>query len=353
MNSSNLTPECQVKARNGSEKSFTLRHTMTREEVNIHGHIHGGTMLTLMTEAAYMIAARHCNQGQSGGDNQLQPILARLEGMDFKCAAHVGEVAELHGRVIYTSPHSLLITVHLYANNPDASAECYRRHTNTAQLWFVCIQSGDLKNNVVPVRQYDGERDEQAHTLYERRKENGMKGLKIEDSLGDVNSEHSVAYSQQVLTQLVSPADMTPYGCWKPGVILKLMDECAGMVAMRHCRARTVTVGFSQLNFTSRLSKPGLMSAHGIATFNSNRSLEVYVTAYKEIPWKRGDHKKVIAHGYVCYASVDDEGKTLPMPALQVQGEAQQERYDAGSRRYEQSKKDRAMAKKRKIEEVL
>merc|ERR1712227_693662 len=109
---------------------------------------------------------------------------------------------------------------------------------------------------------------------------------------------------------------MTARGLCKPGVILKLMDECAGIVSMRHCRATTVTVNASALNFTERLSKPGLLSAHGVATFTSNRSLEVFVTAYIEIPWQHDDVKKAIASGYFCYVCVDDKGVSLTIPPL-------------------------------------
>lgn len=59
----------------------------------------------------------------------------------------------------------------------------------------------------------------------------------------------TVAYSRTCLSFLVGQNDVTFSRHCRGGVVLKLMDECAGIVAAKHCRTNVVTACLNATTF--------------------------------------------------------------------------------------------------------
>lgn len=59
----------------------------------------------------------------------------------------------------------------------------------------------------------------------------------------------TVVYSQTCLSFLVGPNDVTFSKHCRGGVLLKLMDECGGIVSAKHCRSNVVTACLNATNF--------------------------------------------------------------------------------------------------------
>ena len=66
---------------------------------------------------------------------------------------------------------------------------------------------------------------------------------------------YTVSHSQSQLIHLVSPSDCVQSGFCRGGVILKMMDECAGMVAAKHCKTNIVTASLDATNFHQKVPK--------------------------------------------------------------------------------------------------
>lgn len=63
----------------------------------------------------------------------------------------------------------------------------------------------------------------------------------------------TVQYSTTCLSVLIGRNDVTFHSQCRGGVILKLMDECAGITARKHCQCLTVTAGIEATNFHNKI----------------------------------------------------------------------------------------------------
>ena len=155
---------------------------MLPDDTNTSGNVHGGTILKLIEQAGHIVANRHCNQALYDEPELKQlPVtsaLVRVDHMDFHQPMYVGEVAQLQAAVTFTSPHSMEVTVDVWAENV-LSGE--RRHTNMARLWYVAVPAsssawrGDPRLNVKPVPQ-----------LQTLTQEGGLRGCSIIECCGPV-----------------------------------------------------------------------------------------------------------------------------------------------------------------------
>ena len=86
-------------------------------------------------------------------------------------------------------------------------------------------------------------------------------------SFPDPSIPQTVPYSRTQLTCLVGPADVTTDGICRAGVLLHLIDECAGVVAAKHCATKIATVSFDAINFRHRIKKGKASSITGRLRF--------------------------------------------------------------------------------------
>lgn len=102
---------------------------MNASDANHFGNVHGGQVMKLVDEIAYVCAARYC-----GG----VAVTAAVDRIDFHEPIHVGELLHLTARVVYVGRTSMEIEVTLHAEEVTTGA---RRHTNTCQLTFVALEN--------------------------------------------------------------------------------------------------------------------------------------------------------------------------------------------------------------------
>ena len=63
------------------------------------------------------------------------------------------------------------------------------------------------------------------------------------------------AYTRTVLSHLVGVSDVSLGGFCKGGVMLKLIDECGAIAAVKHCQNSVVTACIETTNFHDRVPK--------------------------------------------------------------------------------------------------
>lgn len=78
-------------------------------------------------------------------------------------------------------------------------------------------------------------------------------------------AQYTVPFSQTCLTLVVGVNDVAQTGHCKGGVILKVMDECAGIVAVKHCQNVAVTACITATNFHKLIPKGGWTTAMIVA----------------------------------------------------------------------------------------
>ena len=366
---------------------------MLPDDANPAGNVHGGSILKMIEHAGYIAATRHCNSATARGpQRETYVALARLERMDFLAPMHIGEVAQLEARVTWTTRRSVEVCVRVWSEQPAAVPPANaRRLTNTAWLWYVPVQAaaaaaGGAAGTVPAALQWEfvavdappllgmGAEEQEAgkerHAASKRARaleaaEEAAGGgddvgrPKIQAALAGEPSTAGIAAcvattssSRATLCQLVLPSDCYSGSqrCFG-GVIMKLIDNAAGIVAVRHCRTNVVTASFEAMNFLAPVTNGNLLTIDAVATFTSSRSLEIGVTVMAE-KLHTGE-KRVTSRCRLTFVSLSPEGRVRPIPQLKPSCLEEEGRFAAGQARYEKRKAQRLAAKAAKTKAAI
>ena len=91
-----------------------------------------------------------------------------------------------------------------------------------------------------------------------------------------------VSASRAVISVAMLPQDTNPYGSIHGGVILKNMDQAAGIAAMRHCRGNVVTAAIDSMSFIAPSLVGELVTFKAGVNHVGRTSLEVGVRVESE-----------------------------------------------------------------------
>ncbi|XP_056279659.1 cytosolic acyl coenzyme A thioester hydrolase isoform X2 [Pseudoliparis swirei] len=320
-----------------------LCRIMRPDDTNIVGNVHGGIILKMIEEAGCIVGTRHCNT--QNGDRCLA-ALVRVEKTEFLFPMFVGEVAHVTAEITYASKHSLEVQVKVTAENILTGA---KKLANKAALWYVpcSLQNVNKVTDVPPIKYARQEQEEQGRKRYEAQK---LERLETKARTGEVvppplNPEpHTVGFSQSSLIHLVGPSDCTLHQYIHGGVTMKLMDEVAGIVSVRHCNSNVVTASVDAINFHRKINKGCVVTVTGRLTFVSNKSMEIEVLVDASSLVEPDKYRAVSA--FFTFMSLDKDNKPQAIPPLKIDGEEEQRRFEEGEARYNQNKAKRLAEKK-------
>ncbi|XP_027023030.1 cytosolic acyl coenzyme A thioester hydrolase isoform X2 [Tachysurus fulvidraco] len=335
-----------------SSPSIQICRIMRPDDANIVGNVHGGTILKMIEEAGCIIGTRHCNT-QTG--DRCVAALARVERTDFLYPMFIGEVAHVSAEITFTSKRSVEVQVSVVSENILTGA---RKMTNKATLWYVplSLQNVDKIIEVPPIKYSNPELEELGKKRYEAQKlerietkeRNGETITAVSLPERQTKEPYTVGFSQSSLIHLIGPSDCTLHGFVHGGVTMKLMDEVAGIVAVRHCKTNVVTASVDAINFHRKIEKGCVITVSGRMTFTSNKSMEieVFVDADQLANAEEGKYRAVTA--FFTYISLDKANKPLPVPPLKLEDEEEQKLFEEGKQRYLQNKAKRMADKEQK-----
>ena len=333
-----------------------VSRVMLLDDTNPHGNVHGGVILQLIEQAGLIVANRHCNRS-SNGSKPLTAVIARVDHMDFHQPMYVGEVAQLQAAVTYTSDRSLEVTVDVWAENVITGQ---RRHTNSATLWYVTIEASleSLREQhqlrTAPIPRLDGlseEARERGRGRYLAQKaarrarangnRNGVSGhFQVPPPSASVE-KHTVLASESTLSRVVLPSDCYLSGHMMGGVLMKEMDNAAGICSARHSGTSVVTASIDAIDFHEPVRTSEVVFVTARMVFTSSRSMQVAVTTEAE---GLGRHRRIANTAIFTFVSLGADCKAREVPQLIVQTEEERELFEEGRRRYEMSKKARREA---------
>jgi len=329
----------------GPSGNVEVSRIMLPDDANVVGNVHGGTILSMIAQAGFVVATRHCNSAStSDKDKPLIAVVARVEHTDFLQPMYIGELAKLQARVTYASPHSIEVTVDVWAENLTTGKV---RKTNQAVVWYVAIEIPDKSAYysktltpvaVPPCTNLSDEEEKKALARYHYQKQDQLNSKQIDplvlracdSSSAEVGSPD---HSQSSLVHLVLPSDCVSSGHMQGGVLMKLMDECAGIVAAKHCRTNVVTISLDAINFISPVLNGELVTLRGRLTFASERSMEIAVNVEAEgmaIGSRRSTNT-----AYFNYVSLPEGShQAQKIPELKLVTEKDKKMFEDGKKRY-------------------
>ena len=103
---------------------------VTPEWANFFGNAHGGEVLRLVDNIAYVCAARYAG---------MVCATAAIDRVDFYEPIRVGELLNLVARITYVGRTSLEVEITIHAEDIPTGAV---RHTNTCQVTMVALRDG-------------------------------------------------------------------------------------------------------------------------------------------------------------------------------------------------------------------
>lgn len=323
--------------------NIEVSRIMMPDDANVVGNVHGGTILSMIEQAGFVVATRHCNNNKTKKTADAKPliaVLARVEHTDFLQPMYIGELSKLQARVTFTSAHSIEITADVWAENLTTGEV---RKTNQATLWYVAIEALDKSScyskNLVPVAvpQCTDEELRKGQERYQYQKQNRAESkgngmiLKVCDS--SIAVVGTPDHSQSSLIHLVLPSNCVKSGHMQGGALMKLMDECAGIVAAKHCRTNVVTISLDAVNFLSPVVNGELVTLRGRLTFTSERSMEVAVTAQAE-GMTFGSRRSTNTAYFTFVSLPQGSRQAQKVPPLNVVTDQDKKMFEDGKSRY-------------------
>ncbi len=143
-----------------------------------------------------------------------------------------------------------------------------------------------------------------------------------------------VSDSQVVMNEMVLPNDANVLGNVLGGHVMHLMDMCAAMAAMRHCRKVVVTASVDHLSFHHPVKVGEFMILKASVNYADRTSMEVGVRIEAEHPLT--GEKRHTSSAYLTFVALDEEGRPTPVPKVVPATEDERRRCEAARKRREQ-----------------
>ncbi|UCD37420.1 MAG: acyl-CoA thioesterase [Fidelibacterota bacterium] len=146
-------------------------------------------------------------------------------------------------------------------------------------------------------------------------------------------TERPVTDSQVVMNEMVLPNDANVLGNVLGGHVMHLMDMCAAMSAMRHCRKVVVTASVDHLSFVHPVKVGELMILKASVNYADHTSMEVGVRIEAEQPLT--GEKRHTSSAYLTFVALDERGRPTPVPKVVPVTEDDKRRFEAARSRRE------------------
>jgi uncharacterized protein (TIGR00369 family) len=136
--------------------------------------------------------------------------------------------------------------------------------------------------------------------------------------------EKRVRESTVVMSQLMSPQDTNIAGNVHGGVIMKLIDNAAGVVAFRHARSNAVTASIDRLDFHNAVFVGDFVTVRASLNLVGRSSMEIGVRVESENPVS--GERRHTASAYLTFVALDRNGKPMLIPPLVLETDEERRR---------------------------
>ena len=119
-----------VPAKTVSESRTELTQVMLPEDTNSVGNVHGGTLMKLADNAAFVVASRH---------SRANVVTASVDRLDFLAPVYIGDLVILRARLNWVGNASMEIGIEIDAEDLFSGRV---RHVATALFTFVALDPG-------------------------------------------------------------------------------------------------------------------------------------------------------------------------------------------------------------------
>ncbi len=277
--------------------SDTLLETIrlvTNTHINPLGVVHGGNALRWMVTAASMTAMRVA-RGPA--------LLAHMDNVFFINPIRLGMNAVITSWVEYIGRSSMELTVLVEEEDP-ASQE--RRITTAAHMTYVAVDEGLRPRPINACIKPHGRIEEE---LYERALERRSHRRRRKPL---TRIEPLLPEYRLVNTALVNPEDIIAHNAMHAGRLLKILDETAGILAMKYSRGIAVTAAVDATDFVAPILLGDIIEIDSGITYIGRSSVEVSLTVRTYNP--ASDTQRLNATSHFTMVHLSPQGRPAPVP---------------------------------------
>jgi uncharacterized protein (TIGR00369 family) len=140
-----------------------------------------------------------------------------------------------------------------------------------------------------------------------------------------------VSASKTTMSKTMLPSDANPFGNVHGGEIMRLIDDCAGVAALRHARSRVVTAFVDELSFLAPVYVGDFVTARASVNHVGKTSMEVGVRVDAEnLLTGKVVH---VSSAYLVFVAIDEKGGAVPLPQVAAQTDEERRRMRAAEGR--------------------
>jgi acyl-CoA hydrolase len=140
-----------------------------------------------------------------------------------------------------------------------------------------------------------------------------------------------VTESESLLAHWMGPTDANGTGNIHGGTIMRLVDEVAGVAAVKFCRGRVVTVSMDRMDFLVPVHVMDVVTFKATVNASWNTSMEIGVRVESENPTTGEVRHSNTA--YLTFVALDEEGRPCPVPRAMAETPEQQRRMREAQQR--------------------
>ena len=139
--------------------------------------------------------------------------------------------------------------------------------------------------------------------------------------------------------EVVMPKDVNTSNRLFGGVLMSWIDIIAGLTAYKHTGVICTTASVDYISFEQPIYMGQTVRLESRLTYVGNSSMEIRVDSYIE-QYTKNDRIHV-SKAYLTYVSIDETGKPILAPRLQLKTEEEQLEWNSGLERAKYNKQRR------------
>ncbi|QUG43570.1 acyl-CoA thioesterase [Psychrobacillus sp. INOP01] len=140
-----------------------------------------------------------------------------------------------------------------------------------------------------------------------------------------------MSQSRTIQTHLILPPDTNHHETIFGGRVLAFIDEIAAISSMKHAQGAVVTASIDSVDFLSSAKVGDVIELEAVVSSTGRSSMEVYVRV-TSTNLLTGE-EKLTTESYVTMVSVDENGKSVPVPGIHPETEQEKRLFETGPAR--------------------
>ena len=141
----------------------------------------------------------------------------------------------------------------------------------------------------------------------------------------------TVQHSRVIMSHIILPQDANLIGITHGGVVMKHIDDAAGVAAVKHAGSPVVTASLDRLDFHNPVFLGNLLHLKASVNMVGRTSMEIGVRVEAEdLISAKLTHT---ASAYLTYVALDKQNKPKPVPPLKLLTEEEKRRNQEAAER--------------------